>query len=374
MIVSTAVLLLPCVPTGALGVRGCAPVRPRLAIAMSSGSQLQQLASFTTLSIDTGDFSEIKRFAETGLITDATTNPLFVSKAGLSGDKMYAAIVDEAVAYARKSGMSGDDLVGIAMDRLAVNLGREISQLVPGYVSTEVDVRLSFDTEASVERGRRIIQMYADAGVPKERILVKLAGTWEGIRAAEQLQKEGINCNITLIFAFIQAVAAAQYGARLISPFPGRVLDWAKAKGDGPAFEPSADPGVVLCERIYRYYKKHGHDTICMPASWRPSRGGPEHALDEIIALAGADRMTIPPPLLERLAGSEEAVPRRLEPTVAAGACEDDVVGAGAVREPEFRLALSMDGCGNDKLAEGIRAFVDDTEKLDKSLRERLGL
>lgn len=184
-------------------------------------SQLAQLASITTLSIDSGDLNVIREYADTGYITDATTNPLFVSQAGLNGDPVYVKMVDDAVAYALSQNV-GDETVTLAMDRLAVNLGKSISDIVQGYISTEVDPRLSFDTEASVQRGRRIIAMYEEMGVPKERILIKLAATWEGILAAEQLESEGIQCNLTLIFSVVQAIACAQYNAHLISPFPGR--------------------------------------------------------------------------------------------------------------------------------------------------------
>lgn len=340
-------------------------------LVVSPTSRLAQLAGMTVLSIDSGNLDVVKEYADTGYITDATTNPLFVSQAGLSGDVVYAAMVDEAVAYA-KARASGDDAVNLAMDRLAVNLGLQISKLVPGYVSTEVDVRLSYNVEQSLARARRIIAMYEEAGVPRSRILIKLAGTWEGLLTAEQLQKEGINCNITLVFALIQAVVAAQRGVRLISPFPGRIMDWHKSQGKGPTFAPAEDPGVIMCTETYKYYKRHGHDTICMPASWRPSRGAaPEYALDEIVALAGSDRMTIPPGLLQQLAESEEPLPRMLEPVAAAAACKLEPFGGGMVSEDLFRSLMLADGCGPDKLAEGILAFVADTERLDAAIRAK---
>jgi len=257
------------------------------------GSLLAQLAETTTLSIDTGDLDILESYAATGLITDATTNPLFVSQAGQSGDARYVAFVDKAIEYAKANAEGEAAVLELAMDRLAVELGLEIVKLVPGYVSTEVDIRASFDTEESLRRARRIIAMYEAAGVPRSRVLVKLAGTWEGIQAARELEKEGITCNITLIFGFIQAVAAAQAGARLISPFPGRIKDWVSANGGTPTYEPDADPGVVEVSRMYSYYKTFGHEgTICMPASWRPSRGtsDPAYGIDEIVALAGVDQ------------------------------------------------------------------------------------
>ena len=359
-----------------------------MAVSAPPESQLAQLAGMTTISIDTGDLSVIEEFASTGLITDATTNPLFVAQAGTSGDPRYIAFVDKAIAYAeerrgKRRGLFGpvagdEEVLELAMDRLAVELGLEIVNLVPGYVSTEVDIRASFDTKESLRRARRIIAMYEAAGVPRSRVLIKLAGTWEGIKACEELEKEGITCNITLIFGFIQAVAAAQAGARLISPFPGRIKDWAAANGGKPAYEPAEDPGVVEVGRMYAYYKKYGHEkTICMPASWRPSRSTPadgvaEHAIDEIVALAGVDRMTIPPPLLTQLAETRAPLPRLLAPEAAAAACADVLVGGGDVSESEFRFMLNADVAATTKMAEGINAFVGETLKLEAALKAKL--
>jgi transaldolase len=347
------------------------------AVLASADSQLAQLASMTTLSIDSGDLQVIQQYASTGYITDATTNPLFVSQAGLSGDPLYANMVDDAVSYAlqhTKNSPLHDDpsesaTVSLAIDRLAVNLGKAIADIVPGYISTEVDPRLSFDTEASIQRGLRIIDMYETLGVPKSRVLIKLAATWEGILAAEQLQARGIQCNLTLVFSLTQAIACAQYGAHLISPFPGRILDWYKTKeGRTQGVEPEQDEGVVACRNMFAYFKTHGHSTICMPASWRPSRGA-GYDLDEILALAGTDRMTIPAPLLEQLASRTDTVERQLD----AGRVEKmDELGNGKMSEKEFRYRLNMDGCGTDKLAEGIRAFIGETEKLEKAIAEKI--
>lgn len=342
---------------------------------LSGATQLDQLAGMTVLSIDTGDLDIIEQYAKTGAITDATTNPLFVSQAGLSGNERYVAFVNKALEYAKANAEDPDAVLELAMDRLAVELGIEITKIVPGYVSTEVDIRASFDTVESVRRARRIIAMYEAAGVPRSRVLVKLAGTWEGIQAARELEKEGITCNITLIFGFIQAVAAAQAGARLISPFPGRIKDWHAANGGEQTYEPEADPGVVEVARMYRYYKKYGHgNTICMPASWRPSRGtaDPAFAVDEIVALAGVDRMTIPPPLLAQLEASDAPLPRKLEPEAAPDLCADELVGGGQVSEAAFRLALNADVCATTKMAEGINAFVAETLKLEEALRAKL--
>jgi len=320
------------------------------------------------LSIDTGDLQVIKDFAATGFITDATTNPLFVSQAGLSGDPVYVAFVDDAIAYAREK--DGDD-VALAMDKLAVNLGVAIAKLVPGYISTEVDPRLSFDKEETLRRARRIIALYEEAGVPRSRVLIKLAATWEGIAAMAELEAEGITCNITLVFGFVQAVAAAQYGARLISPFPGRILDYNKRVQGREAWEPDEDPGVVAVRRMYEYFKRHGHETICMPASWRPSRGK-GHDLDEIEALAGTDRMTIPPGFLEQLAQSSGTLPRKLEAAKAADTCSDDILCGGKISEAQFRLLMNQDGCATEKTAEGLRAFIADTDKLEEVIRQKL--
>mmetsp|Transcript_24560 Transcript_24560/g.53668 ORF Transcript_24560/g.53668 Transcript_24560/m.53668 type:complete len:401 (+) Transcript_24560:145-1347(+) len=343
---------------------------PAASLTVSKTSQLAQLAGMTVLSIDTGDLDIIRRFASTGLITDATTNPLFVSQAAARGNEPeYAALVDEAVAAARASLPASEtsgakpsaDAVSLAIDHLSVNLGKKILAHVPGYVSTEVDIRLSFDAAASEARARRIISLYEAAGVSRTRVLIKLAGTWEGIRCAEALERDGIKTNITLVFGVCQAVAAAQAKATLISPFPGRVLEWVKADNPkGPqSFTPAEDPGVVATRAMYAYFRKFGHATICMPASWRSSTG--TDMLDEIRALAGVDRMTIPPPLLEQLAACEQPLPRALTPAAAAADCKDD----GAVLpEGAFRWQLTCDGAANDKMAAGIRAFAADTARL----------
>jgi transaldolase len=346
----------------------------QFAVSASAESQLAQLASMTTLSIDSGDLKVIEEYAATGHITDATTNPLFVSQAGLSGDPVYAKMVSDAVEYAlQETDKKGHEaaIVALAIDRLAVNLGSAIAKIVPGYISTEVDPRLSFDTDASVQRGERIIAMYEKIGVPKERVLIKLAATWEGIQAAERLEEQGIQCNLTLIFSVVQAVACAQHNAHLISPFTGRILDWNKVKeGRTEGVDPDQDEGVIACREMYNYFKCHGHDTICMPASWRPSRGA-GYDLDEIQALAGTDRMTIPAALLKQLAASQEPLPRKLD-LATAKASGVPLMGNGKMNEKEFRYRLNMDGCGTDKLAEGIRAFIGETEKLEKAITEKV--
>jgi transaldolase len=241
----------------------------------------------------------------------------------------------------------------------------------PSNASTEVDPRLSFDADASVVRARRIIDMYRGLGVDKSRVLIKLAATWEGIAAAGVLEKEGIRCNLTLIFSVVQAIACAQYGAHLISPFPGRILDWHKAQqGRAEGVDPDDDEGVVACKEMYNYFKAHGHGTICMPASWRPSRG-PGYDLDEIRALAGTDRMTIPAPLLEKLAGSTEPLTRRLDPEAAARSGVP-LVANGRMTEADFRYRMNRDVCGTEKLTEGLNAFIGETLKLEAAISSKV--
>mmetsp|Transcript_8255 Transcript_8255/g.20302 ORF Transcript_8255/g.20302 Transcript_8255/m.20302 type:complete len:382 (-) Transcript_8255:208-1353(-) len=351
--------------------------RPKSSSTSLQISALESLADITTLSIDSGDIDTVTRYAKTGLITDATTNPLFVSQAGANGDARYEAMVAEAVSYAKQTTCSEDgcpvpeDTLNVAVDRLAVNLGKELVGLVPGRVSTEVDIRLSYDTQGSVERARSIIAMYEEMGVSKDRILIKLAGTWEGIQAAKILEAEGIQCNITLVFSFLQAAAAAQAKAYLISPFPGRILDWHKKQSGQTGYAPDADPGVLAVKRMYAYFRKYGYDTICMPASWRPSRGADVEGsdLDEILALAGVDEMTIPPPLLDSLSALESSlVERKCSAKAEAASCNDPDF---TLTEESYALYWDTDVCGQEKLKEGIDAFTTETENLIKILIEK---
>jgi len=345
-----------------------------LAMTATAGA-LEELSKMTTISIDSGDLDVVEKYAKTGLVTDATTNPLFVSQAGANGDKRYEDMVSDAIMYAKKQLGGGDSPmadfepeINLAMDKLAVNLGAKLTTLVAGRVSTEVDIRLSYDTDASVKRAKGIIKMYEEMGIDRGRILIKLAGTWEGIQAAKILEKEGIQCNITLIFSFLQAAAAAQAGAYLVSPFPGRILDWHKSKGGKESFHPSADPGVLLIKRVYSYYKKYGYGTICMPASWRPSRGADVDGsdVDEIIALAGVDEMTIPPNLLESLMLLDgDSVSRECDPEKSAAVCCDPDF---KLDEDTYKTYWETDGCGKDKLNEGIESFTQNTVELRELL------
>jgi len=347
---------------------------------LGAASALEELSTMTTLSIDSADLDVVEKFAKMGLITDATTNPLFVSQAGANGDKRYEDMVFDAVMYAKEQSGGGDSPLpdfepelNIAMDKLAVNLGAKLLEFVPGKVSTEVDVRLSYDTQGTIQRAKRIIDMYTEMGIDKSRVLIKIAGTWEGIQAAKELEKMGIQTNITLIFSFLQAAAAAQAGCYLISPFPGRILDWHKAKGGQESYHPTADPGVLCVKRMYGYFRKHGYKTICMPASWRPSRGASVEGsdVDEILALAGVDEMTIPPPLLESLMarGADEVTRACDEKSAAAVCCDPDF----KLDEDTYKAYWNTDTCGKDKLEEGIQAFTKSVEELREVLISKFG-
>ncbi|MCA3179293.1 MAG: transaldolase [Burkholderiaceae bacterium] len=306
---------------------------------------LERLKTMTTVVADTGDFNAMKAYAP----RDATTNPTLILKA--VGKPEYRGLLDETVAHPR------GDAPELLVDRLLVRFGREILAIVPGRVSTEVDARLSFDTEGTVARAQRIVELYAAAGIGRERVLVKVASTWEGIRAAERLERDGIRCNLTLLFGFPQAVACADAGVTLISPFVGRIYDWYR-KRDGVDFDGESDPGVASVRRIHGYFKKFGYQTEVMGASFRN--------VGQILALAGCDLLTISPELLEQLRGSDAAVPRRLDPAAAAKAPIERV----RFDEKHFRFELNEDAMASDKLSEGIRAFVADARKLDALIAE----
>ena len=310
-------------------------------------SKLEQLKTMTDVVADTGDIEAIRRFHP----QDATTNPSLLLKAAALPH--YARLLDAARDWASAQGGSDQEQLANCCDRFAVDVGREILAIVPGRISTEVDARLSFDSDATMERARKLIGMYEEAGIGRERILIKTASTWEGIRAAEQLEREGINCNLTLLFGFSQAAACADAGVFLISPFVGRILDWYKANTDTVIASPADDPGVQSVTRIYNYYKQHGYGTVVMGASFRNA--------GEIEALAGCDRLTISPALLEELAADTGELPRRLDPRTARSAeprCSPE--------ESAFRYELNADAMATEKLAEGIRNFVADQLRLEK--------
>ena len=312
-------------------------------------NQLEQLRGLSAVVADTGDIEAIARFRP----MDATTNPSLLLKA--ASLPAYAHFIDEAVA---KATGEGDARLADACDRLAVAIGGEILKLIPGRVSTEVDARLSFDTEATVAKARRLVALYAEAGIGTDRLLIKIASTWEGIRAAEQLEREGIHCNLTLLFSFAQAVACAEAGVFLISPFVGRILDWHLANGDQPPATPQDDPGVQSVQRIWNWYKRHGYDTVVMGASFRNT--------GQVLALAGCDRLTISPELLGELESSDAAVDRGL---VNDGERADPPT---ALDEITFRWQYNEDAMATEKLADGIRRFAADQRKLESLLAQRL--
>ena len=305
-------------------------------------NQLDQLKQFTVVVADTGDFASMKQFAP----RDATTNPSLILKAATV--PANAALLDKAL----KDAGSGADL-GHVIDQLLVLFGLEILKIVPGRVSTEVDARLSFDRDGSIAKAREIIGLYEKAGIPRERILIKLASTWEGIKAAELLQKEKINCNLTLLFSFAQAVACAEAKVQLISPFVGRILDWYK-KSTGKDYAPAEDPGVKSVTEIYTYYKKFGYTTEVMGASFR-NKG-------EITELAGCDLLTISPALLGELAASNEPLPLKLDASASAGMD----IERRSYDEKTFRFEVNEDAMATEKTADGIRKFAADIVKLEK--------
>jgi transaldolase len=319
-------------------------------------NQLDQLKKITKVVADTGDFETLKQYAP----SDATTNPSLILKAAQM--PAYGGLVAKAMAEARKSGASDRALPGQIGRRLLVAFGLEILKVVPGRVSTETDAHLSFDTNGLLENARELISLYSRNGIPRERVLIKIASTWEGIRAAEVLQKDGIQCNMTLLFSLAQAVACADAGARLISPFVGRILDWYKAK-EKREFAPAEDPGVHSVQIIFHYYKTFGHKTEVMGASFR-NKG-------EILELAGCDLLTISPQLLEELRSSTEPVRRKLNADEA-NAGMGRKVERLVLDEQKFRWLLNEDAMATEKTAEGIRLFHADAVKLEQFIAARL--
>lgn len=316
--------------------------------------KLEQLKKVTTIVADSGEFDEIKKYHP----TDATTNPSLVFSA--SSKPEYQFLIDEAVQWGKKNGKNPKDIKEQALDKVFVNFGIEILKYVPGRVSTEVDARLSFDVEGSLKKARHLAALYEGAGIDRKRILIKLASTWEGIKAAEILEKEGIHCNMTLMFSLAQAIGCAQVNATLISPFVGRILDWHKKNDNKESYPPAEDPGVVSVSQIYNYYKKMGIKTQIMGASFRNT--------DEILELAGCDLLTIAPKFLEELQSAEGPVPRKLDPQAAKEMNVEKIV----LDEKMFRWMLNENAMATDKLAEGIRNFAKDNVKLEKMIEQRL--
>ena len=315
-------------------------------------TQLDSLRSMTVVVADTGDIDAIKKYQP----QDATTNPSLILSA--SALPQYAPLIDEAIAYAKAQSADKTQQLIDAEDKLAVNIGLEILKIVPGRISTEVDARLSYDTQATVEKARKLIALYNAAGISNDRILIKIASTWQGIRAAEILEKEGINCNLTLLFSEAQARACAEAGVYLISPFVGRILDWYKANTDKKEYASAEDPGVISVTKIYNYYKEYGYKTVVMGASFRN--------IGEIIELAGCDRLTIAPALLKELQENSTALVRKLDYKGEVKAKPQPLT------EAEFYWQHNSDAMAVEKLADGIRKFAVDQEKLEAMLSAKL--
>jgi len=313
---------------------------------------LEEFKKYTTVVADTGDFESIKKFKP----QDSTTNPSLLYAA--SQLSQYKHLTEDAVAYGKKHGKTLEEQTLVALDKLAVNFGVEILKIVPGRVSTELDARLSFDTEASLKKARVIMELYKEAGIDKDRILIKVASTWEGIQAAKQLEKEGIHCNLTLLFSLPQAIACAEAGITLISPFAGRITDFYKKRDNKSSYPPAEDPGVVSVKTIYNYYKYFGYKTVVMGASFRTK--------EQVIELAGCDLLTVSPAILEEMANAKVEVVQKLD------AKKSTPVEKIHVDEKTFRWLLYEDAVATEKLAEGIRRFAADLKKLESEIKGKI--
>lgn len=315
---------------------------------------LEQLKKYTKVVADTGDFASIAAYKP----ADATTNPSLIYAA--AQDTKYSKLIEEAISYAKQLACDKKDLLHCAMDKLAVNFGLEILKIVPGRVSTEVDARLSFDTEATISKAHELIELYEKAGISRERVLIKIASTWEGINAAQKLEKEGIHCNLTLLFSIAQAISCAEAKVTLISPFVGRILDWHKKDRGLNAIPAPEDPGVISVTEIYHYYKKYGYSTTVMGASFRN--------MEEIVELVGCDALTISPTLLQQLENTEGILPEKLNP-------QDSIkmeLPRIKIDEKTFRWMMNEDAMATEKLAEGIRNFTKDLVKLETRISSML--
>lgn len=317
-------------------------------------SKLDQLKKMTTVVCDTGDINSIKKYEP----TDATTNPSLILQA--AGEEQYQYLIEDAIKSGMHKTSNEKHMLHHIMDKLFVNFGLEILKIIPGRVSTEVDARLSFDVEGSIQKATTLIGLYEAAGVDRNRVLIKLASTWEGARAARILEQEGIHCNMTLMFSLVQAVACAEAEATLISPFVGRILDWYKEREHIESYPPEKDPGVLSVQEIYHYYKKFGYKTQVMGASFR--------SVEEILELAGCDLLTIAPKYLEVLSNSEEKVERKLKPE----ASKDMKIDKLILDEKTYRFLLNDNAMALEKLGEGIRKFAADSRKLEKHIMERI--
>jgi transaldolase len=318
------------------------------------GNKLDQLKGMTTIVADTGEIDEIKKH----LPTDATTNPSLILAA--SSKPEYQFLIEEAIQWGKKQAASSKEVLEHITDKIFVNFGLEILKIVPGRVSTEVDARLSFDCPRSVDKARTLIKLYEGAGIDRKRVLIKLASTWESIQAAKILEKEGIHCNMTLLFSLAQAIGCAEVGATLISPFVGRILDWYKKSEGKESYPPEKDPGVVSVTQIYHYYKRWGIKTQIMGASFRNK--------EEILELAGCDLLTIAPKLLEELKSTEGSVSRKLDPQTTKNLPIEKI----SLNESAFRWMLNENAMATEKLSEGIRNFAKDLVKLEQEISHRL--
>ncbi|WJV67694.1 transaldolase [Pectobacteriaceae bacterium CE70] len=315
-------------------------------------NQLEALKQLTVVVADSGDIESTRHYSP----QDATTNPSLILKA--ASLPQYQPLFDDALVYSRKQGGSRETQLINASDRLAVNIGAEVLKSIPGRISTEVDARLSFDRGMCVAKARKLIGMYEEKDIHRSRILIKLAATWEGIRAAEELEKEGINCNLTLLFSFAQARACAEAGVYLISPFVGRIYDWYQTRQPVAEYDAEQDPGVLSVRKIYTYYKQYRYPTIIMGASFRK--------IEQILALAGCDRLTISPALLEQLKNNDAPVERKLRPST------EGFHHPLSLSEAEFRWEHNQDPMAVEKLSEGIRLFAADQQKLETLLAAKL--
>lgn len=316
-------------------------------------NQLEQLREMTVVVADTGDFESLQHYKP----TDSTTNPTLILDA--SQKENYKHLVEDAISFGKKEGKTRDEAVHIALDKVFVNFGCEILQIVPGRVSTEVDARLSFDVKGSIEKAKRLVSLYEKKGIDRERLLIKLASTWEGVQAAEQLEKENIHCNMTLMFSLAQAIACAEVNATLISPFVGRILDWYKKHENRDSYPPEEDPGVKSVHSIYHYFKTFDYKTQIMGASFRNK--------EEILELAGCDLLTISPKLLEELTQSHDPIARKLDPKT-----KDSSLKKLHLDENSFRFMINEDAMATEKLAEGIRKFSADIVKLENHIKEKM--
>lgn len=320
----------------------------------SSTNQLDQLKKFTKVVADTGDFETMREFAP----QDATTNPSLILAA--SGQPQYSHLIEQAITENASGSLSGQQKIDSIINRVLILFGKEILAIVPGRVSTEVDARLSFDTAGTIELAKRLIDLYAGEGIDRKRVLIKIASTWEGIQAAEVLEKEGIHCNLTLLFSLPQAIACAEAKVQLISPFVGRIYDWYK-KSTGKEYSGAEDPGVLSVGQIYDYYKKFDYQTEVMGASFRN--------IGQIIELAGCDLLTISPKLLSQLQDSKDPIEQKLDETAAKQSAIEKV----SLDEKTFRFELNEDAMATEKTAEGIRRFAADIRKLETMISEKIG-